>query len=264
MVVRCLHEASLHEGSSFVTLTISPESDLWQSRSNPWTLCYKDFQDFMKRLRFHLGATRFFMCGEYGSEGGRPHYHALLFGREFADRKLLKQLSCGDSLYSSETLDELWGHGHTSIGSVTMNSAQYVARYAQKSLVDGEFPRRRDVTKYAVDGVTGETWPLVPEFIRMSLKPGIGAEWFKRFGADVYGRQAEPQLDRVLVNGVSAKPPKYYDVLLGRESEYRLEYVKFCREREALRRGDSELTPARMLQREAVARARLMLKKRGL
>lgn len=262
MAVRCLHEASLHDFSSFLTLTYRPE-DLAR-RANPFTLVYEDFQLFMKRLRFHLGPTRFFMCGEYGELGGRPHYHALLFGRGFADQVELKKLSCGDTLYRSDQLDELWSHGRCSIGAVTLNSAQYVARYAQKSLVNDEFPRRQDVTRYAVDAVTGETWPLVPEFIRMSLKPGIGAEWFRRFGADVYGRQAEPQLDRVVVNGQEAKPPKYYDVLLGRESEYRLEYVKFTRELHALSRGDSELTPVRMLAREAVAKARLMLKKRGL
>lgn len=259
MAVRCLHEASLHDGSSFVTLTYSPE------KLPGWSLRYKDFQDFMKRVRFHLGPTRFFMCGEYGEECGRPHFHALLFGREFPDRQELKRLSCGDVLYSSAMLDELWSHGFTSIGAVTMNSAQYVARYAQKSLVPGDNNwQRRDATRYAVDPVTGECWPQVPEFIRMSLKPGIGAEWFKRYGADVFGKQAEPALDRVVVNGVEAKPPKYYDTLLGRESEYRLEYVKFARELDALGRGDSELTPARLLQREAVARARLMLKKRGL
>jgi len=90
MAVRCLHEASLHEGSSFVTLTYSPE------KLQSWSLRYKDFQDFMKRLRFHMGPTRFFMCGEYGEENFRPHFHALLFGREFPDRKHLQKLSTGD------------------------------------------------------------------------------------------------------------------------------------------------------------------------
>lgn len=264
MAVRCLHEASLHEGNSFVTLTYRPES------LTSWSLVYKDFQDFMKRLRFRLGPTRFFMCGEYGEEGGRPHFHAIFFGREFPDQKLWKSLPSGERLFSSEVLDELWGHGQGLIGSVTMESAQYVARYAQKSLVPGGDGKRRDVTRGMVDPETGEFFPQVPEFVRMSngggksKGGGIGAEWFKRFRADVYGSQAEPALDRVVVNGVAAKPPKYYDVLLGRESEYKLEYVKFARELEALRRGDSELTPARLLQREAVARARLLLKRRGL
>lgn len=260
MAVRCLHEASLCEASSFVTLTYAPE------RLKSWSLRYADFQDFMKRLRFHRGRCRFFMCGEYGEQCGRPHFHTLLFGMDFPDKKVLKELSTGERLYSSEELDTLWSHGYTSIGSVTMESAQYVARYAQKSLTgaDEHWQRRRVTGCDAyVDVETGEVL-RVPEFIRMSLKPGIGADWFKKFGADVYGVQAEPGLDRVVVNGQEAKPPKYYDVLLGRESEYRLEYVKFVRELEALRRGDSELTPKRLAVREAVAKARLMLKKRGL
>lgn len=267
MAVRSLHEASLYDGNSFVTLTYSPESLERFSREggNAYSLYYPHFQEFMKRLRFHLGPTRFFMCGEYGEQFGRPHFHALLFGREFSDRQLFKRLSNGQTLFSSEQLDSIWGHGFTSIGAVTMESAQYVARYAQKSLVPGnENWKRRDASRYAVDPDTGECWSQVPEFIRMSLKPGIGGEWFRRFGADVFGVQDEPALDRVVVNGQKAKPPKYYDTLLGRQSEYRLEYVKFVRELDALRRGDSELTPARLLQREAVARARLMLKKRGL
>lgn len=258
MAVRCLHEASLYEGSSFVTLTYDPARLQW------WSLRYKDFQDFMKRLRFHLGGTRFFMCGEY-MKNGMPHFHALLFGREFSDRKPLKTLGTGDVLYSSDTLESLWGHGFCSIGSVTLNSAQYVARYAQKSLIPGdENWKRRDVTRHAVDGETGECWLQVPEFIRMSLKPGIGADWFKQYHRDVFGSQSEPTLDRVVVEGKKMKPPKYYDVLLGRQDEYRLEYVKFAREMESLRRGDSDATPARLLQREAVARARLKLKSRGL
>jgi len=217
------------------------------------------FSGFHEASSVPYGPTRFFMCGEYGEENFRPHFHALLFGREFPDRKHLQKLSTGDILYSSQQLEDLWTHGFASIGAVNMNSAQYVARYAQKSLVpephkhESNF-KRRDVTKWTVDPESGECWGQVPEFIRMSLKPGIGAEWFKRYGADVYGKQAEPALDRVVVNGQEGKPPKYYDTLLGREDEYRLEYVKFMREQDALRRGDSELTPARLLQREAVAR----------
>lgn len=272
MAVRCMHEASLHASSWFVTLTYSPEA------LTSWSLQYRDFQLFMKRLREWRASeegcracgpaqakrgVRFFMCGEYGEGYFRPHFHALLFGIDFPDLKVLKEVS-GQTLYSSERLDKIWGNGFASLGAVTMESAQYVARYAQKSLVPGAENKRRNAQHFTLDPETGEVWPQVPEFIRMSLKPGIGAEWFKKYSADVYGRQAEPGLDRVVVNGVAAKPPKYYDVLLGRESEYRLEYVKFVRELDALRRGDSELSPARLMQREAVARARLLLKKRGM
>lgn len=258
MAVRCMHEASLHASSYFVTLTYAPES------LKSWSLNHDDFVGFMKRARHHCGPLRYFMCGEYGELGGRPHFHALMFGLRLSDLKPLKSLSNGDQLYSSESLDRIWSHGFTSLGSVTMESAQYVARYAQKSLIPGGDHRRKDWRRFALDPDTGEVWPQVPEYIRMSLKPGIGADWFKKYHRDCFGSQAEPALDRVVVNGVSGKPPKYYDTLLGRMDEYRLEYVKFARELDALRRGDSELTPARLLQREAVARARLMLKKREL
>lgn len=258
-----MHEASLFEYSSFVTLTYSPENLLSLS------LKYRDFQLFMKRLRKACGPTRFFMCGEYGDENGRPHFHALLFGCRFPDQTALKQLSCGDVLYRSPLLERLWPLGHSSIGAVNFNTAAYVARYAQKSLVGGD-GKRRSVEKYVVDQDTGECWPFVPEFVRMSngggkaKSGGIGAEWFKRYHSDVFGKQAEPALDRVVMNGAEMKPPKYYDTLLGRASEYRLEYVKFVRGLEASRRGDTDQTPARLLVREAVAKARLSLKRRGL
>lgn len=258
-----MHEASLFEHSSFVTLTYSPEKLLSLS------LVYRDFQLFMKRLRKACGPTRFFMCGEYGEEGGRPHFHALLFGRHFADREPLQRLSNGDVLYRSPLLERLWPLGFSSIGAVNFDSAAYVARYAQKSMVGGD-GKRRSVAEYVVDGVTGEVWPFVPEFVRMSngggssKGGGIGAAWFEKYSTDVFGAQAEPALDRVVMNGVEMKPPKYYDTLLGRADEYRLEYVKFVRERTALSRGDTDETPARLLVREAVAKARLSLKKRGL
>lgn len=254
----------MHEANSFVTLTYR-EEDL-----ESWSLRYKDFQDFMKRLRHEYAGARFFMCGEYGGLNHRPHFHAILFGVSFPDQKLFKEAESGN-IYSSESLDRIWSHGFTSVGAVTMESAQYVARYAQKSLVTSETVKRKRLGDVYIDSESGEVLQT-PEFVRMSngggrgsdKRGGIGAGWFQKFGADVFGSQSEPALDRVVVNGVPAKPPKYYDILLGRQSEYRLEYVKFVRELDALRRGDSELTPSRLLQREAVARARLSLKKRGL
>lgn len=261
MAVRCVHEASLYERNSFVTLTYAPE------KIQTYSLVYKDYQDFAKRLRARGVKFRYFMCGEYGEQNFRPHFHALLFGWRPPDLVRFKELGTGDVVYTSEFLDEVWGHGHTNVGQVSLNSAQYVARYAQKSVTGAdEHWKRRDVTKHGVCVETGECWLQVPEFVRMSLKPGIGAEWFSRYHRDVYGSQSEPALDRVVHEGRQFKPPKYYDTLLSRleAGEYRLEYVKFRRELEALRRGDSELTPARLLQREAVAKARLSLKKRGL
>ena len=58
----------------------------------------------------------------------------------------------------------------------------------------------------------GELVQRKPEFARMSLNPAIGKRWFDRYRSDVY------PLDRVIVNGQEAKPPRYYDKLLEKAS----------------------------------------------
>ena len=82
LAVRCMHEASMHMFNSFVTLTYD-DNHLPEYNS----LNYKHFQDFMKRLRKSNNGVRFYMCGEYGEDFSRPHYHALLFNCFFLTEK---------------------------------------------------------------------------------------------------------------------------------------------------------------------------------
>jgi hypothetical protein len=51
---------------------------------------------------------RFFHCGEYGDKTRRPHYHALIFGYGFPDKKIFKKQKSGD-LFTSDILTKCWG-----------------------------------------------------------------------------------------------------------------------------------------------------------
>lgn len=214
-----MHEAQMHQGNnSFVTLTYD-EEHLPADRS----LHYRDFQLFLKRLRKKFGhqTIRFYMCGEYGEKKERPHFHACLFGIDFADKAAFKgasyrrelprfedlgMSSYGASphapvLFTSATLDTIWGKGLATIGEVTFESAAYVARYVMKK-VTGDLAERHYET---VDPETGEVKRRTAEFNRMSLKPGIGKTWLEKYAADVYPH------GKVVVRGQEAQSPKYYD-----------------------------------------------------
>lgn len=240
--VRCMHESQMHDASSFVTLTYRKE-DL----ESP-SLCYRDFQLFCKRARRKLGPFRFYMCGEYGEDYGRPHFHACLFGLFFDDRVWFRRLPSGFNVYRSPVLEELWPHGYSSVGDVTFESAAYVARYIVKK-VTGSLAESHYVSE------DGEC--LVPEFTRMSLKPGIGATWLEKFRGDVYPR------DFVVVRGVKCKPPRFYDAAFRAVDPVAMDFVDLDR---YIKSGaiQEDTTPARLAVRETVAKARLVFKKRIL
>ena len=93
--VRCMHEASLYKRNCFITLTYSNEY-----LPPNMSLVKSDFQKFMKRLRKRCGSSvRYYYCGEYGENFGRPHYHAILFGFDFKDKVYWRQNTNGDRCY---------------------------------------------------------------------------------------------------------------------------------------------------------------------
>ena len=209
--VRCVHEAQMHENNCFITLTFNPEA--LEARTRQWSLDVRDFQLFMKRLRKKHGKRiRFFHCGEYGDKNQRPHYHALLFGFDFPDKKLWSTRE-GVNLYISESLQELWPHGFSTIGDVTFQSAAYCSRYIMKKIKGEAAAKHYEV----MDEETGEVWNRDPEYCTMSRKPGIGRDWFDKYKGDVFPN------DYVVINGKKIKPPRYYDSLLPEEE---LEAIK--------------------------------------
>lgn len=232
--VRCMHEASLHEANCFITLTYD-ESNLPGFGS----LVKEDFRGFMKRLRRRHDDIRikFFAAGEYGKRGGRPHYHSCLFNFDFAD-KTPWTVRKGFQVWRSRELESLWPQGQSEIGSLTFESAAYVARYLVKS------PRWKEV----VDNETGEIVPRVHEYAVMSRRPGLAAGWHDRYGREVADG------DSVVVRGRECKPPRFYDKRLQLSDPLLYEEVKL--ERELGRRRDDE-TPERLAVREVVCRSKL-------
>jgi len=119
-----------------------------------------DLQLWLKRLQFRKApeTLRYFAVGEYGDNSWRPHYHAALFGvAPCAGGPIIKgECQCVTCLDVRET----WGYGHVLVGNLEPKSAQYICGYVTKKMTHREDPRLLE---------------REPEFARMSLRPGIGA-----------------------------------------------------------------------------------------
>ena len=85
-MIRAVHEAQLHTENSFVTLTYGPGN-----LPAHGSLCYRDVQLFIKRFRKARGPFRYLVCGEYGAQLLRPHYHMIMFGVGFPDRLRIRK-----------------------------------------------------------------------------------------------------------------------------------------------------------------------------
>lgn len=196
--VRIMHENKLHDDSCFITLTYKDDK-LPPNRS----LVKRDCQLFIKRLRKAISPKKisYFLCGEYGTNTDRPHYHVILFGYSFPDLKVYRNTDRGDKLYESVMLSKLWGNGFAPVGSVTFESAGYVARYCVDKLT-GDAGRQA----YEARG-------RIAPFVLMSTKPAIGKRWYEKFSGDVF------PYDEVIANGHPSRPPRYYDKLLEKDDE---------------------------------------------
>lgn len=249
-MVRCLHESSLHDKNCFITLTYDddhvPEGG---------TLVKRHFQLFMKRLRKSTGQKiRYYMAGEYGDKLGRPHYHALLFGYDFPD-KYQWQERRGNKVFRSPLLEKIWHYGFSEIGSVSAQSAGYVARYVMKK-INGD-QAKSHYTR--IDKETGEIYKLEPEYNSMSLRPGIAKDWW-----DKYGKTDVHENDEVILrDGKRVRTPKYYDKLLKRENPKALENIKETRQLNA-KKWLHEQTPDRLLAKQKNTEARLKKLRRTL
>lgn len=245
--LRVMHEASMWPENCFVTLTYGRDK-----LPPDGSLCHRDFQLFMKRLRKCFGEVRFFMCGEYGPLNMRPHYHACLFNVSFqGDRVPSGKSASGQVFYNSPLLEKLWKFGRVSVQDLNAQTAGYCAGYIMKKplgiLTDAQ--RAGYITE---DGVIRR-----PEYAAMSLKPGIGATWYAKYGSSDVHRH-----DFGVLDGLKQPSPAYYDRLLKRSNSERLDELKFKREVKGKARVDDH-TDDRLVTREVVHVARVRNQCRG-
>lgn len=232
---RCMLEAEQWKENYFITLTyddlhIPCESEIVDQRTGEiyedpgdWEtghLMPDDMTKFIKRLRSawqrdprykHTG-IRFYYCGEYGTQTERPHYHILLFNFPI-EKKSLKihriNKNNGTILWECKDIEEIWGKGFVTIAEVNWDTCAYTARYCMKKL------KRKPREEYFKDG-------QIPEFVRMSRKPGIGAKAFNR---NMF------ENDEIIIKGhkgkiQSIKPARYYDKLYDLENPRHMEKIK--------------------------------------
>lgn len=248
--MRCTLEARDHDHNSFITLTYSDEH-----MPGNLSLDKTHLQKFFKRMRKKRGKFRYYACGEYGDHTQRAHYHACIFGLDFADKVEL-QRDGENVLYYSQELTELWGLGHCSIAKLTFELAAYCARYVLKKKLTTN--KQRQHSHYYLDEGSGELVPVIHPYAVMSLgrKKGeaIGGAFFRNFHGDIYNADK----DFLVMRGQKMKPPKYFDGLLDVIDPARLERIKQKRQEERKDLSIEELraheknTRARIIQRKKV------------
>lgn len=202
--VRCMHEASSHSRNCVLNLTFNDEH-LPENRS----LSKEMMQKWIHKLRDALYPQRFryFLAGEYGSMHNRPHYHMLVFGYDFIDKKLWSVSKHGTRQYRSDKLETLWTYGFSTIGEVNLGSCQYIAGYLYKKLHHSEEEANNKFYEI-VDPNTGEIHEVIFEFATMSRNPGIGNDWFYRVG------HKDCKKDYIYNNGHKIGVPRYYRELM--------------------------------------------------
>lgn len=207
--VRAVHHDSMFKQSSFITLTYAPFSLPSGGSLDPedWDKFVFRFRAFLRK--YHSRKVQFLMCGEYGENLSRPHYHALVFGWDFRKPtkshafdypgRYLWKKSNGFSLYRSDLLEHCWMHGQCLVGDVTRESAAYVSRYVMKKLYGPEADDHyRGINEY------GEEVQKVREFMRYPSRPALGASWLKKFSGDILSK------NYVTLEGKEYRTPPYY------------------------------------------------------
>lgn len=179
---RILLERFTHGDAAFVTCTYRYVT-YGGLDVNSATLDYRHHTLFLKRLREKFKSPiRYFAIGEYGENSQRPHFHYILFGYPTcvygrSQYSKTRKNCCGPC----DLIRDTWKLGNVDLGSVTAQSAGYVAKYQVKSLTN----KNNDRVLKKLNG-------RMPERAWWSKRPGIGAN-------------AIPDIAKILTTDVGAE-----------------------------------------------------------
>lgn len=115
--MRLIKEDRYANSSHFITLTYDT-IHVPLSANGHLNLSKRDCQLFFKRLRKAQAPgsepIRYYLCGEYGGQTNRPHYHIILFNAD------------------PETVSPAWGLGSVHFGKAENASVSYTLKYISK------------------------------------------------------------------------------------------------------------------------------------
>lgn len=184
---RILEESKYHSKVAFITMTYNDDNLCFSDSGIP-TLVPDHCTTFLKNLRYDLEyydnneerqSFRYFLCGEYGDQFDRPHYHMILFYNGDLSHDEL-------SFY----IEKRWNHGFIKYESgISPGRAKYCAKYSMKS-------------------IGYDYLDVVPPFARMSRRPGIGKQFLDHINTDLFRSR-----NQWFVHDNSGTPyslPRYY------------------------------------------------------
>lgn len=236
------YEAELHAENWFLTITydnehlpeamtmIDPKTGEELGENPNGSLKNVDTTNFLKKLRayyerkYNHKGIRYMLCGEYGDEGQRPHYHAIMFNLPIKPESLRfhEYNENHEAMWRCPEIEQIWGKGMIVAAEVNWNTCAYVARYVTKKV---GLPTEKE--HYKALGIE-------PEFFRMSRRPGIGREYFEQHKEEIYSK------DKIIIKKygggtLKIKPPKYYDKLYDLENHEKMEEIKKKRKKDGER-----------------------------
>lgn len=211
-------------------------------------------QRFFKALRhtnYNGYQIKYYMCGEYGTDSLRPHYHVILFNCPLdllIGRDLAIQVAYGNIVLDGkqEFNCDYWPCGHITVGAVELGSIAYCLKYVCKDSTVGKHERddrvreyslmskrigdnylSDDIKEYHLDDIFNRLYLYTEEGYKVAMpryyKEKIYSDWQrKRIGmyfqnTDVEDYQAMNEAERAVYDEREDKIKNHYAYLQGKD-----------------------------------------------